>query len=246
MTLFRRISFSNTISGLITIFGNWGKIQALPEWIHIMSWKDKGYFSVIFTYMVLLWRKFKPFKQRMCGHCRWGHTEAKCNFLSQLRCPYWGQRRTRGNGGLRPRWVKVEDFQEGSDQACHVLLAWLVADHWITQPGDIVPMIETFLWLGWVQKRTDGEVNIPSEDNSLKLCSLFVIIPGECQWDILWPGNSLLWDLGVIALEVMESQGHLWFNHSRWCLPRKLTFLTVFLIWMSFWTKMHHGLQVQS
>ena len=39
----------------------------------------------------------------------------------------------RGNGRLNAKWLKGEDFHEGSDQLCQVLLTWLVSDCGIEQ-----------------------------------------------------------------------------------------------------------------
>ena len=39
----------------------------------------------------------------------------------------------RGNGRLNAKWWKGEDFQEGSDQLCHILLTRLGSDHGIEQ-----------------------------------------------------------------------------------------------------------------
>ena len=128
-----------------------------------------------------------------------------------------------GMVGWRPNEGKVKIFKEGV--VSHVTCCW---HDWglttgLSNMGNIVALIQNFLWLEGVQKRTGSEVETPSEDSSLKVCWPFVITPGELQRRISWPGNGLLWDLGIIAFEATESQGHLWFNPSGRWLPRKLT-----------------------
>lgn len=97
-----------------------------------------------------------------------------------------------------------------------------------------------------LQREQVGKTRIPSEDNSLKLCWQ-VITPRKLQRRILWSKNSFLRDLGVIAFEVIESQGHLWLNCSGKFLPRKFTFLKEsFSYWNVLSNKMHHGLQCKA
>lgn len=126
-----------------------------------------------------------------------GDTEAKSEFLTQLSCPYWGQRRTKrewwAESQMNERWI----FSRREWPATSHAAGKLGTHRWTEQHADL----DRNFFSGWSGSKENNRLRTVDIKwrQFLKVCQPLVITPGEF-WRKIYDHGPVLFEVWVYVL----------------------------------------------